>query len=128
MRFRWDLWTRLWVCFLMACCNFLSLELPVLGDEYFRWLIAIGLMINVVVASYVLWRIPPINDMEVSSNLFKISKIGVSILVYGGVVIMVFAALSGLLHHQMLPFLVFGFIFSALPVVMLERSLRVVSD
>jgi len=128
MRFRWDLWTRLWVCFLMACCNFLSLELPVLGDEYFRWLIAIGLMINVVVASYVLWRIPPINDMEVSSNLFKISKIGVSILVYGGVVIMVFAALKGVLHHQMLPFLVFGFIFSLLPAIMLERSLRVLSD
>ena len=87
----------------MACCNFLSLELPVLGDEYFRWLIAIGLMINVVVASYVLWRIPPINDMEVSSNLFKISKIGVSILVYGGVVIMVFAALSRLLKFAPIP-------------------------
>lgn len=128
MKLRWGLWSRLWVCFLMACCNFMSMALPVLGDVGFRRLIIIGMMVNVVVARYVLWRIPPISDMEVSSNLFKMSKIGICVLVYGGVAIMVFAALKGVLHHQMLPFLVFGIIFSLLPAVMLERSLRVLSD
>jgi len=128
MRFRWGLWNRLCVCFLMACCNFMSLALPVLGDEHFRWLVAIGLMINVVVARYVLWRIPPMNDMEVFNNLFKMSKIGIYVLVYGGVAIVVFSALKGVLHHQMLPFLMFSLIFSLLPAIVLERSLRVLSD
>lgn len=117
-------WWRLRVCFISALWNFLSLALPVLQDDVYFWLLALGMMAFLVVSSIVLWKVPAVTDSEELVNQYRFSMRWIKILVYGATSGMAVLAFLGFFHRQMIPFMIMGLYFSVTPAYVLRLSFR----